>query len=878
MASWRLWATSVGPSELAYGRLAAALAAGASGVVVDAVEALERQTKIGAHRQILAQTIDDDLSQVVRSLLRDLVSEIAQLSPQVPVSSRPLYITVGLPAEASSPGLAADLAPLTAPEQGRCLLIGQPSGAAGRLMAARLLEQGHDVLIRSVASAGELSRLIEGAAQAIRRADPTLRPHVVALSCGVWPAVQAVARRLEMGGEAHSPLPAATLRWLLVPYIDAFRQARQGWLEDPALAEVTLLLVLEDMSETPAPAHFWRAVAGFESDLVLAPAIGSLEDVRQSLALGLPSDLPGSDEELRVALLGRDLILEALVGLSVGQAEEDGWQRLLGMWRRDRESAGSVQAGALQDALRVAKEELSQDPGWLRLTGRRVQVAGEEGTLAPVAAGAGGWLEPAAETKRRLGRIERLAGAIGKDGFTDLLLLGGAGAGAGAALFKDAFGPVPGGLSLTVLDCAAPQAVARVAGALPGERTLVLVVSPGPGQIQVQDLVAYFQPWVARHLGSDWPQAFVAVTDPGSALAEQAEAERWRAVLETGPAQAGRHPTVETAALVALILAGHDAGPLLAQARSLQEELAAGAGASAQDLCALLLAAARTGRNKVAIYSDGAFARLATWLENEIAQTCGGGEAGLLPVVGEGVRQGYGADRLFISYSQGDVLPLGQLADAGHPTARFQITDPSELGREMVRLQIALAGVSALGDGALPGEFGPNELEAETGRILAAGGQERRATDGKEAGLEQALRAIEKMVRGLGEGSHVRISAYLDENGDQAKAAAEFRGWLAGLTMAPVTFGFALGGLASAGRFHPPRWRSCALVQLLDRSTSTPIPGRGYGFSDLIGAEAKAERTMLERRGRPVVTVELNEFDAAAMSQLVDAARSARRA
>ena len=291
-----------------------------------------------------------------------------------------------------------------------------------------------------------------------------------------------------------------------------------------------------------------------------------------------------------------------------------------------------------------------------------------------------------------------------------------------------------------------------------------------------------------------------------------------------------------------------------------------------------LYEAKRTGRNKVAIYSDGAFARLATWLENEIAQTCGSGEAGLLPVVGEGVRQGYGADRLFISYSQGDVLPLGQLADAGHPTARFQITDPSELGREMVRLQIALAGVSALGDGALPGEFGPNELEAETGRILAAGGQERRATDGKEAGLEQALRAIEKMVRGLGEGSHVRISAYLDEKGDQAKAAAEFRGWLAGLTMAPVTFGFALGGLASAGRFHPPRWRSCALVQLLDRSTSTPIPGRGYGFSDLIGAEAKAERTMLERRGRPVVTVELNEFDAAAMSQLVDAARSARRA
>ncbi len=865
MASWRLWATGVGHSELAYGRLAAGVSLGLSGVVVDAVEALERYTKAGAHKHLLGTTIDDDLSQVIRSLLVRLVTDVTQVCEKAGRSGQAVQVTLGLPPDADTERLALDVLERTAPAGDIGLLIGVPASAEGSLIAARLLEGGHNVLLREVASAEALARLIEGAAQAIRRADPARRPQRVAMTPAVWQAVQAVAQRLEAIGELSSPLPAATLRRLLKPFVQTFQQARQDWLADPVLAEVTLLLVLEDASPQSAQANWWRAVTGWQEDLILAPAIARWEEVRQALGLGLPDDLVASDEDLTVALLGRDLTLDHLADLPPQRLQAEGWRLVLDNWRLDRDTAGSVHAGPLTEALAEARRELAEDQFWAHLAERQGHLAAQESS----------WADLSAQAWRPLDRIERLAAAIRRDGFTDLLLLGGPGAGATAALFNEAFGPAPRGLALTALDCAAPAAVARTAAALPGERTLVLVISSSGAKTQVHDLVSYFQPWVERHLGPNWPAAFVAISEPDSPLAEQASRQGWRASLAKSPQLGRRFAALAPEGLLPLVLLGHDPRPLVDQAGQMWDELALGQDAGAAELAALLTAAARSGRNKVSLYADGAFRRWPAWLEIQIAAALGRQDQGLVPVAGEGIRQGYGPDRLFISFSRSELVPLGQLAEAGHPTARFQISEATELGREMVRFQVALAAVSALVEAPLIGEYAEGELEAETTRLLV--GPEAAPTEAGRGGggPEQAMREIEKMVHALGEGGHVRVSTYLDPESEAA--VVEFCGWLGGLTMAPVTYGTGVCGVASEGQFHPPNWRSGVFVQLVDTSGQVPIPGRPYGFSELTRAQAAAERMALQRRGRPVVTVELNEATAASVRRLVELVPASRR-
>lgn len=859
MAAWQIWASGVGHAELTYGRLAAAVALGASGVLVDSVEALARYTEAGLHQERLSRTLDGDLGQLATVLLGELAGEVQRVVAQAG-GGRPVQVALAVPPGADADQLVEAALALIGRGKG-APLIGLMATAEGSLAAVRLLEQGHSVLLRGLASAGDLSRMMDGAAAAIRRADPGARPEVLALTPGVWRGVRLVVERLEKIGEPVDGLAIATLRALLAPYLDNFRQLRQKWAAEPELAGVRPILVLEDAEGQLAAASWWQGAAGWHDDLVLAPSISRLEEVRQALALEQPDELIASGEELSTALLGRDLKLAELTSLPTPHWRRETWHRMLARWRADQQSEGSAEAGPLAVAVAEAHHALAEQQVLKRIATRDASLF-TAGPLAGQGSGQLDWVDLPISMRHHLGTIERLRVAVWRDGFTHLLVLGSATDSLGARLFSEAFGTAPNGLTASLLDAPWPSVVRRLATRMPGGRTLVLVLCKSGAEATVQDLLAYFKPWLERHLGQQWPAACVAITDPKTPLAIDAKADGWRWVGVTDPELSAPYGVLGLAGLVPLALLGHDPRIVLQEAGAVRDTLSWGGEGGVLELTALLVAAVREGRNKLTFYADPAYRSLPRYLARLISAAAGPLGAALVPVVGEELRQGYGQDRLFVSFAGQDPLPLEQLAGGGHPIARFGLGRPAELGREVMRWQAAVAAANW----QLAGDCGGGQVGA-----TPPAARPRPGLSPEEGALE-----IEQQFHSTPRPSFLQVSAYLDGDGTDGELCAEIRHWLGGLTMAPVSWRYG----PAAGQSDAPE---CSLptgavaVQLVERVPEEAIPGRTDGFGAHLAAEVAAERAALEATGCRVVTVELGESADRGLRRLLGSIAGGRR-
>src|SRR5690606_7256824 len=165
------------------------------------------------------------------------------------------------------------------------------------------------------------------------------------------------------------------------------------------------------------------------------------------------------------------------------------------------------------------------------------------------------------------------------------------------------------------------------------ERTVLVVSSKSGSTVETDSqLRAYLQAFA--HKGIDGPRRIVAVTDPGSPLAERAEQEGFRRLFLADPKVGGRYSAWSAFGLVPSGLAGADIAELLDDAEALMPLLARpDEGNPALVLGAALGAAHDEGREKVVIGEGGTHVRsFAAWAEQLIAESTGKNDRGLLPV------------------------------------------------------------------------------------------------------------------------------------------------------------------------------------------------------------------------------------------------------
>lgn len=428
------------------------------------------------------------------------------------------------------------------------------------------------------------------------------------------------------------------------------------------------------------------------------------------------------------------------------------------------------------------------------------------------------------------------------------------------------------GVALTVLDTTDPG---QVADALAGElsRTVLVVSSKSGGTVETDSQRRLFAEAFARE-GIDPARRMIAVTDPGSPLAELAEKEGFRRVFLADPHVGGRYSALSAFGLVPAGLAGADIARLLDQAAGAAQELSA----DSPDNPALMLGAALgaahdTGAEKVVLAdADSGITGLADWIEQLVAESTGKNGTGLLPVVVEGPdAPGFtdaGADATAVAL--GGIVEGADLAVAGSLGAQFLLWEyATAVAGVLLELNpFDQPDVEAAKNAARALLDGGTGSATATAPAAAVGAVEIYATTGTtgSGGLADVLR---QFLATAPEAGYLSVQAYLDRLDDAS--AALLRTELAKRTGLQVTFGWGPRFLHSTGQYHKGGHPNGIFLQVTgDAEHDLPVPDRPYTLATLQLAQARGDASVLADRGRPVLRLHLTDR-AAGLAELVRA-------
>jgi transaldolase / glucose-6-phosphate isomerase len=417
-----------------------------------------------------------------------------------------------------------------------------------------------------------------------------------------------------------------------------------------------------------------------------------------------------------------------------------------------------------------------------------------------------GWLDEPARIQERL---EGLHLHLEADAY---VLLGMGGSSLAPEVMRRTFG-VHG---FHVLDTTHPAAIRRLETTLDLERTLFVVSSKSGSTLETRSHADYFFARSEKRGGQ-----FVAITDPGSRLEQVARERNFQAVVHGEPTIGGRYSALSPFGTVPALLMGIDLERLGARA----EEMAAACRRPDSPGLELGLALGngwREGRDKVVVRPNpGGFG---LWVEQLLAESTGKDGKGLVPAPEDP--------------SRGPDVQVQEV----------RIDAPHNLGAEFFRWEFATAVAGSI-LGINPFDQ-PDVQEAKdrTNAILEQGGDVELEPEG----------SVDELLAGAREGDYVAIQAFVDPEAESRLEPLVARARQTGRV---VTKGLGPRYLHSTGQLHKGGPNTGLFIQVVDDfGDELPIPGRPFGFRQLIRAQAAGDYAALRERGRRVVRVRLEEL------------------
>src|SRR5215212_408424 len=477
---------------------------------------------------------------------------------------------------------------------------------------------------------------------------------------------------------------------------------------------------------------------------------------------------------------------------------------------------------------------------------------GEQGT--PEVGNRLGWLTIGEAMREALPDVEAFAKQAKDDGLTDCVLLGMGGSSLAPEVLRQSFGEA-GGLRLTVLDSTDAAAIRAAEDAIDLDKTLFLVSSKSGGTIETLSQFKHF--WSRKPDGSH----FVAITDPGSGLADLAHEHGFRHVWLNDPDIGGRYSALSFFGLVPAALMGIDVEALLDGAGMAEQacahyETQSNSGLWLGLALGELAIGAHPPHDKLTFIVDPPIASFGLWVEQLVAESTGKQGKGILPVADEpvGAPEAYGDDRVFVHLCSGDANDetVAKLRDAGQPVVTLSVGGPEDLGRIFFFAEFATA-VAGWVLGINPFDQ-PNVQEAKdaTKRVL-----EQQPGDIEAGDLADVVRS--------GPPSYVAIMGYVQPTPEFDAAVGELRAAIRDATRQTTTFGYGPRFLHSTGQLHKGGPKTGRFLQLIhDGPEDVEIPGESYTFTQLKHAQADGDLETLRAHGLPAARVRLDGADAAA--------------
>jgi glucose-6-phosphate isomerase len=450
-----------------------------------------------------------------------------------------------------------------------------------------------------------------------------------------------------------------------------------------------------------------------------------------------------------------------------------------------------------------------------------------------------GWLDIAERLAAEIDDLRAFGAEVRDAGITDAVLLGMGGSSLGPEVLRRSYGE--GAIRLHVLDSTHPDAIRATRDALDLDKTLFIVSSKSGGTIETMSQFKYF-----HSLQGDGAH-FVAVTDPGTSLAQLGAEHGFRRVFENDPDIGGRYSVLSYFGLVPAAIAGYDVGAVVRTAQEAMEECRREQDNPGLELGAALGELALQGRDKLTFVVDDPLASFGLWAEQLVAESTGKQGRGILPIADEPLVPAaeYGPDRVFVHVSTGDVEVMGKVAElsaAGHPVFTIGAGGPDDLGRVFFLSEFATA-VAGWALGINPFDQ-PNVQEAKdnTKRVLDEGAPELEPGD------------VEALVGALEPPRYLAIMGYLPYEGAVEAGAARFRERVVRRQHVATTFGYGPRFLHSTGQFHKGGPSVGAFLQIVDEpEEDLEVPGEPYTFGTLIRAQADGDLQTLRSHGLDAV-------------------------
>ncbi|MDP3092926.1 MAG: bifunctional transaldolase/phosoglucose isomerase [Nitrospira sp.] len=504
-----------------------------------------------------------------------------------------------------------------------------------------------------------------------------------------------------------------------------------------------------------------------------------------------------------------------------------------------------------------------------------------------------GWLGITEDQLAQLHMFTSLAEEATQGGFTHALVLGMGGSSLCPDVMKLTFGTREGYPELLVLDSTDPAQIKAIEEKINLTTTLFIVSSKSGGTLEPNIFTQYFFDLVQRQVGvKEAARRFIAITDPGSALQQVAEAEGFRHLLFGLPSIGGRYSALSNFGVAPAAIMGVDVPRFLNRAEIMVQACASSVPVEENPglvLGTILGVLARQGRDKVTIIASPGLASLGAWLEQLLAESTGKEDKGIIPVDREaiGASDVYGADRLFVHIrlqsgpdkSQDEAIE--KLERAGQPVVRISVADMYDLGQEFFRWEFATAVAGAIlglnpfnqpdveaskiatkqltseyeRTGTLPPE---SPIMEEQGVTLYADPtyvEILKAVAGQSPSLTNYLRAH---LNQLTTGNYFALLAYLDMNGAHDAWLQAIRHRVRDIKRVATCLGFGPRFLHSTGQAYKGGPDSGVFLQITcEDAADLAIPGQRYTFGIVKAAQARGDFHVLAERGRRLLRVHL---------------------
>ena len=418
-----------------------------------------------------------------------------------------------------------------------------------------------------------------------------------------------------------------------------------------------------------------------------------------------------------------------------------------------------------------------------------------------------GWLD---EPARMLERLEEIEGL--ESDFDHFVLLGMGGSSLAPEVIKRTFAAE----QLHVLDTTHPSAIRRLEERLDLARTLFIAASKSGTTLETRSQLDYF---LERGGGAK----FAAITDPGTELEQYAHDRGFAWVVHGEPTIGGRYSALSPFGMVPAALLDLDVQAILERADAMAGWCRLGEENPGFQFGVELGENWDADRDKVCIdETPGGFG---LWAEQLIAESTGKQGKGLVPAPGE-------------DPSGGD--------DRQH--GRVRLDDPYDLGAEFFRWEFATAVAGSI-LGINP--FDQPDVQAAKDKTSALLSQGTVPEPGPEGSLDEVLAAAEPP-------QYIAIQAFIDPEREGELDPLVVRARETGCV---VTKGLGPRYLHSTGQLHKGGPNTVLAVQVVDDlGEELAIPGKDFGFKQLISAQAAGDLESLKERGRTVCRVRLEEL------------------